>query len=158
MRAARPANSLLPDLSRHNGNIAAYGEGIRQLAKRRGFLYLDLLKLDPAGLTGPSGHLNPDGQQAWASMVFKQLTGASGSVQPAAFARIRGLVQHKNRLWRQHWRPTNWSFLYGNRQHVPSSKDHRPGKPRWFPQEINAIIPLIEGSEAAIWKRKEALK
>ena len=155
-RFAKSENSLLPDLSRHNGSISAYSEGIRQLADRRGFLYLDLLQLNPAGLTAPSSHLNPDGQRAWARMVCEQITGEKAPDRTAAFDRVRRLVQRKNRFWRQHWRPTNWSFLYGNRQHVPSSKDHRPGKPRWFPEEINAIIPLIKESEAAIWKSKEA--
>ena len=157
-RFAQPENDLLPDLSRHNGNLAAYGEGIRQLAKRRGFHYVDLLQLDPAGLTAPSSHLNPDGQRAWAHMVSEQLTGTTTSDQTAGFARLRALVQRKNRFWRQHWRPTNWSFLYGNRQHVPSSRDHRPGKPRWFPEEINSIIPLIEECEARIWQSREALR
>ena len=157
-RFAQPENDLLPDLSRHNGNLAAYGEGIRQLAKRRGFHYVDLLQLDPAGLTAPISHLNPDGQRAWAHMVSEQLTGTTTSDQTAGFARLRALVQRKNRFWRQHWRPTNWSFLYGNRQHVPSSRDHRPGKPRWFPEEINSIIPLIEECEARIWQSREALR
>ena len=157
-RFAKSDNSLLPDLSSHNGSIAAYSEGIRQLADRRGFLYLDLLQLNPTGLVAPSSHLNPDGQWVWARLVSEQLTGEKAPARTGAFAQLRGLVQRKNRFWRQHWRPTNWSFLYGNRQHVPSSKDHRPGKPRWFPEEINAIIPLIEESEAEIWRNREALR
>ena len=92
---------------------------------------------------------------AWAHTVASQLTGEEISVPAGAYEDTRRLIQHKNILWRQHWRPTNWSFLYGNRQHVPSSKDHRPGQPRWFPEEVNALIPLIEKAEDAIWQRKK---
>ena len=69
---------------------------------------------------------------------------------------VHNKIQKKNVLWRRHWRPTNWAFLYGNRQGQPSSGDHRPGKPRWFPEEINAIIPLIETSENDILELRKA--
>ncbi len=61
-------------------------------------------------------------------------------------------------LWRRHWRPTNWAFLYGNRQTQPSSKDHRPGKPRWFPIEVDAIIPRIEAAQARIFELRKNVK
>ena len=89
---------------------------------------------------------------------MSQLTGREVSERDGALEPLRQRIQRKNVLWRQHWRPANWSFLYGNRQHVPSSRDHRPGKPRWFPEEVNAIIPLIEQAEEEIWKAKEGVK
>ncbi|HJM64111.1 MAG: hypothetical protein CMN05_03455 [Roseibacillus sp.] len=157
-RHEKTGNPLLPDLSRRNGDVVAYSEGIRQLARRRGHLYVDLHKLDPSGLTSDSSHLNPEGQRAWARSVMSQLIGREVPGRDGVLEPLRQQIQHKNMLWRQHWRPANWSFLYGNRQHVPSSRDHRPGKPRWFPEEVNAIIPLIEQAEAEIWKVKEGVK
>ncbi|MCH2063065.1 MAG: hypothetical protein MK194_05015 [Roseibacillus sp.] len=157
-RFEKPTTPLLPDLSKRNGDVAAYSEGIRQLAERRGYLYVDLHKLDPSGLTTGSSHFTPEGQRAWAQHVMSQLTGQEIHAGDDPLEPLRQRIQHKNLLWRQHWRPTNWSFLYGNRQHVPSSRDHRPGKPRWFPEEVDAIIPLIEQAEVEIWKTKEGLR
>jgi len=157
-RFEKPATALLPDLSKRNGDVAAYSEGIRQLAERRGYLYVDLHKFDPSGLTSGSSHLTLKGQRIWAQYVTSQLTGQEIRTRGSALEPLRQRIQRKNVLWRQHWRPANWSFLYGNRQHVPSSRDHRPGKPRWFPEEINAIIPLIEQAEAEIWKAKGGIK
>lgn len=143
-------NPNLPDLSIHNNDLAAYSEAIRQLARRRGFIFVDLAKLDSSGLTTDGVQLNRDGHFAWAQVVSSKLTGEKVSYQPHALDGMRREIIRKNNLWRQHWRPTNWSFLYGNRQHVPSSRDHRPGKPRWFPEEVDAIIPLIESAEVVI--------
>lgn len=149
-RFAKPENPHLPDLSKRNGDLDAYTGGIRQLAERRGFLFVDLSKLDLEGLSPDGVQLNEAGHSRWAHHVASALTGQNILGQPPARDEMRTVIKRKNKLWRQHWRPTNWSFLYGNRQHVPSSHDHRPGKPRWFPEEVNAIIPLIEHSEAEI--------
>ncbi len=157
-RFEKPVNPLLPDLSQRNGDIAAYSEGIRQLARQRGCLYVDLNKVDTSGWASASSHLNPEGQWSWARIVASQLTGHEVQQQNDNLDPLLKRISYKNLLWRQHWRPTNWSFLYGNRQHVPSSRDHRSGKPRWFPEEVNAIIPLIEQAEKEIWKLSKASK
>ena len=145
---------LLPDLSLRNGDIAAYSEGIRQLAMRREYLYVDLSQIDSSGWTSSSSQLNAEGQWRWAQNVAARLTGKTTGVRTRHFELLRQQISQKNVLWRQHWRPTNWSFLYGNRQQVASSKDHRPGQPRWFPEEVRAIIPLIEKAEERIWKMR----
>ncbi|MEC9054462.1 MAG: hypothetical protein VX633_04105, partial [Verrucomicrobiota bacterium] len=157
-RFEKPISPLLPDLSQRNGDIAAYSEGIRQLARQRGYLYVDLHKIDSSGWASASSHLNPEGQWKWAQNVASQLTGHEMQDQDDALDPLLKRISYKNLLWRQHWRPTNWSFLYGNRQHVPSSRDHRPGKPRWFPEEVNSIIPRIEQAEKEIWKLSKAPK
>jgi hypothetical protein len=146
---APPPNSHLPDLSARNGDVAAYSEAIRQLAERRGFLFADLGGFDPNGRTTDGVQLSPAGHRAWAEVVASQLL-HRGIAYREDLDPIRAVIARKNMLWRQHWRPTNWSFLYGDRQHVPSSHDHRPGQPRWFPLEVDAIIPLIEQEEARI--------
>ncbi len=144
----------LPDLHARNGDVAAYAEAIRQLAKRRGYQFVDCAALKPAGLTSDGLQPTADGQRAWAEWVASRLLGRKVQFKDSQFGEMHSVIQRKNLLWRRHWRPTNWSFLYGNRQHVPSSHDHRPGKPRWFPEEINAIIPFIEQCEEEIRQYK----
>ena len=50
----------------------------------------------------------------------------------------------------RYWRPTNWAFLYGNRQFVKSSHDHRDFKVRWFPAAVESIASPIDQSEVEI--------
>lgn len=61
-------------------------------------------------------------------------------------------IRFKNKLWNQYYRPTNWAFLFGDRQHVPSSRDHRDANRRWFVEELEKLPPLIEEADEAIWK------
>jgi hypothetical protein len=56
----------------------------------------------------------------------------------------------KNRLWFDYWRPQNWAFLGGDRTSVPSSRDHRDPKVRWFPAEMEKFVPLILAQESQI--------
>jgi hypothetical protein len=102
--------------------------------------------------------LTPSGHERWASLVTEQFTGEPTLVLSTGWDAVREQIGQKNFLWRRHWRPTNWAFLYGNRQTQPSSKDHRPGKPRWFPIEVDAIIPRIEAAQARIFELRKNVK
>ena len=153
----RPAsNPHLPDLTKHNDAVAAYAKAIVKLADRNGWIAVDLSRFETAGLTMDGFQLTPDGHAKWARTVTQQLLGEPAGVLPENWEMVHNKIQKKNVLWRRHWRPTNWAFLYGNRQGQPSSGDHRPGKPRWFPEEINAIIPLIETAENDILELRKA--
>jgi len=140
-----------PDMTRHNDAVAAYAAAIRELAKRRGWLAVDLSRFDASGLSVDGFQLNPEGHAQWATAVARQLLGERATVLPESWKTVHEQIQTKNILWRRYWRPTNWAFVYGNRQHVQSSQDHRPDKPRWFPEELNAIVPLIEEAETQIF-------
>jgi len=63
----------------------------------------------------------------------------------------RIMVVAKNRLWHHYTRPQNWAFLAGNRTNQPSSRDHRDPSKRWFPEEMEQWVPLIEAKEKEIW-------
>ena len=139
-----------PDLTGHNDAVAAYGAAIRELANRRGWICVELGGFDTGGLTIDGIQLTPEGHERWARVVTRQLLGEPAAVLPERWEVVREQIGRKNVLWRRFWRPTNWAFLYGNRQTQPSSLDHRPGYPRWFPEEINAIVPLIEEAEDQI--------
>ena len=73
-----------------------------------------------------------------------------GSPSPAAKAFL-DLVVAKNRLWFDYSRPQNWAFLAGDRTNQPSSRDHLDRNKRWFPEELERFIPLMEAKEKEIW-------
>jgi len=79
-------------------------------------------------------------------------------VGPDDMDRLRQLILEKNRLWFDYWRPQNWAFLHGDRTEQPSSRDHRDLKKRWFPEEMERFVPLIESKEREIWKLAAELK
>ena len=69
----------------------------------------------------------------------------------ASVERLRTVVMTKNRLWFHYTRPQNWAFLAGNRTNQPSSRDHLDPTKRWFPEEMEQWVPLIEAKEKEIW-------
>jgi hypothetical protein len=68
----------------------------------------------------------------------------------ADIRRLHELINDKNRLWFDYWRPQNWAFLAGDRTVQPSSRDHVDPSKRWFPPERELFLPLIEAKEAEI--------
>jgi len=146
-RFAEPPTPYLPDLTKHNERVDTFSRAVSELAKERDALFIDLSELDPD--TSDGLQLTDPGHEQLAAVIAHQLM---GKVEFTSDDKLLGLIQRKNQLWRQHARPTNWAFVYGNRQHVASSKDHRPGQPRWFPKELDGIIKLIETAESEILK------
>ncbi len=63
---------------------------------------------------------------------------------------LRQAILQKNALWRQFWFPTNWAFLYGNRQTTASSRSHSNRSHRWFPEEIQSIPARLEQLDKVI--------
>ncbi|MCH2401044.1 MAG: hypothetical protein MK364_18145, partial [Pirellulales bacterium] len=62
---------------------------------------------------------------------------------------IRYEIVKKNRYWFRYFRPTNWAFLYGNRQHTESSWDPKKEN-RWFPEEVDQLLKMVERAEVTI--------
>jgi hypothetical protein len=83
--------------------------------------------------------LSPAGLQPIESLNEKQLE------------ELRQLVVRKNRIWERYRRPQNWAFLAGDRVSQPSSRDWRDPNKRWFPEEMEQFIPIIEQREKEIW-------
>ena len=77
---------------------------------------------------------------------------------PDPSERLRQVIQAKNRLWFDYWRPMNWAFLHGDRTEQPSSRDHRDPKIRWFPDEMKRFLPLINQLEDEITQSATASK
>ena len=81
---------------------------------------------------------------------------AGTPIRPQKLDAMRAAIQAKNRLWFHYTRPQNWAFLAGNRTNQPSSRDHKDPTKRWFPEEMEQWVPLIEAKEREVWKLAEA--
>ena len=117
-----PAGALADE---RNSVLEKYTESIQKVAQSRGIVFAE----------GP-------GRSPFGTSV-----GANDKPSP-----VKSLIREKNKLWLQYYRPTNWAFLFGDRQHVPSSRDHKNAEHRWFVEELKKLPPLIEAADEAIWK------
>jgi hypothetical protein len=133
---------LLPDLSKNNPLLTEYARVIR----RMDYPVIDLSAV--SGFTENGLQISPQGHAIIAAEFAHQL-GVPGQ-RSAAFEKVRQAVIAKNRLWFDYWRPQNWAFLGGDRTSVPSSRDHRDPKVRWFPVEMEKFLPLIAAEEGKI--------
>ena len=163
-------NTQSLDLSARNDDLEAYVESIGSLAQGRGHRLVDLFTplRQSAGkeprLTRDGLHLNARGQWLAAQETARQLglatpnpklklDAGTGAISPATYERMRQAILEKNQLWFDYWRPMNWAFLHGDRIEQPSSHDHRNPKVRWFPQEMEKFLPLIEAKEREVMQR-----
>ena len=80
-----------------------------------------------------------------------------GDAKSAQLAPLLQAIRAKNRLWFHYYRPQNWAFLAGDRTNQPSSRDHLDPKKRWFPEELQQFLPLIDAKEQEIWEMAAAL-
>ena len=149
-----PARAL-PDLRPRNRDLALYNEAIRTLATKHGAA---LLEPEPGGDDGFDSYPTRDGihlapvEHYWVGIQLVTGLGPDvgimiGTTAPA----LHEAIVAKNRLWHHYARPQNWAFLAGNRTNQPSSRDHRDPTRRWFPEEMEQWIPLIEAKEKEIW-------
>ncbi len=161
--SARP----LPDLSHRNQDLQLYVAAIRALAEKRGCLFVDLFGVTnrPPGrlerLTSDGFHLTASGHYHYDSLAARQLADSpqdsevtinpdTGGFSRRDWERVRQAVVAKNRFWTAYYRPMNWAFLGGDRTDQPSSRDHRDPKVRWFPEEMQRFVPLIDQAERQI--------
>jgi hypothetical protein len=153
-----------PDLAKHNEDVRLFAQAIRELARQRGYLFVDLLHLtkkpSQGRLTSDGIYLTAQGQwevaRATANAlgvenILRRLTpDPNGEFKSVSLEHLRQAILAKNRLWFDYWRPMNWAFLRGDRTEQPSSHDHRNPKVRWFPEEMEKFLPLIETEERRI--------
>jgi len=146
-----PAASLAEE---RNKALHLHVELIRGFAGERDFLFVDafnpfLTDLKPE-YSDNGVHLTEAGHRTLAEIVLAQLGVSAPVGEPATVQSLRQAIERKNRLWQQYYRPTNWAFLFGDRQHVPASRDVGNRDERWFVREIDALPGLIAESEADI--------
>ncbi len=155
------------NLAERNQHLALYAERIREAARRYHSGIVDLHKAlqvreDKSPLTTDGILLSAQGHWQVAQVFVQELGLASrlqfmptqlrgdGSFHQAGIEVVRQAALHNARLWDAYWRPTNWAFLYGDRQSQPSSRSHLDSANRWFPVEIEAILPRLEQGDASI--------
>ncbi len=128
--------------------LAAYVGAIERLAAERNLLFIRSGAEWKSGMSDNGVHLNEAGHRVFAAEVLRRLgaTGREGAPPPA----LRDAIARKNLLWQQYYRPTNWAFLFGDRQHVPASRDVEKREERWFVREIDSLPGLIATAEADI--------
>ena len=134
-----------------NAALAKYASAIRQIARDRNLPLVDLFAaLRGKAVTSDGLLLSGKGHQL-AAQAFANQLGFSPKL-PANTEPLRQAILKKNALWQQYWFPPNWAFLYGNRQQTASSRSHLNGSYRWFPEEIQSILPELKQLENAITK------
>jgi putative membrane-bound dehydrogenase-like protein len=114
----KPNAPHAPDLGARNADLAAYVEAIRDLARQRGAVFVDLfhsgsLRSPGTRFTDDGIHLTDSGTREIARAIARQL-GVEENLS-AASTQLREAIVEKNRLWFDCWRPANWSFVYGDR-------------------------------------------
>ena len=115
----KPLASHAPDLRKRNGDVQAYANAVRGIAKQRGAVFVNLGFGIPVDSRSESDfvedgiHLTPEGLRFIAGTIALQL-----GVEPKLSAELdplRAAIVQKNQLWFDAWRPANWSFVYGDR-------------------------------------------
>lgn len=136
-----------------------YAAALQHLAEKKNCAFVDLTfpGVTETQTQRDGVHLDDHGQQvaalAFCSRLSPELKNAAAKIPSAALRAdnpLLQLVRAKNRLWFHYWRPQNWAFLNGDRTAQPSSRDHLDPSKRWFPDEIEQFVPLIEAKEREI--------
>lgn len=140
-----------------NETLVKVESAVRALAGERNFLYVDQFtpfhkSLVPE-MSNDGIHLSQAGQRQSAIVVAKALAfplNAPVVLNSEKLAFLKITLNRKDYLFQQYYHPTNWAFLYGDRQHVPASRDHLDNDKRWFIKEVKKLPGLIRESETDI--------
>lgn len=145
------ASGPAADLSdSRNAVLQRYREAIAALARDRGLLLITLP--DDAWTTDNSDngiHCNESGHRIYAQEMAKALNAPAASIAEPSPDLLQ-TIRVKNRLWHQYYQPTNWAFLFGDRQHVPASRDPEKREERWFLRELDTLPGLLAAEESKI--------
>ena len=136
---------------------ARHRDGIHLNASGQAFLAMDVTMLLPQYRPVSPQHDPPITDTRVPMPPRVDIGGDGFAMKDTREEAIRQLVIAKNRLWFHYWRPQNWAFLNGDRTQQPSSRDHLDPSKRWFPDEIEQFVPLIEAKEREIDARAEKL-
>lgn len=148
-----------------NLTLGKYVRAVRKIAGRRQCLLVDLfaafdkLNLDALRVSQDGVTLTAEGHWLRAKQICRLLelhaeelptwSGPEGRLSPSDYENLRQEILINNRLWSRYFRPTNWAFIFGNRQQTEFPKN-REQTERVLLGEIDQLIPLIGKTEQAI--------
>ena len=152
----KPADPRIPDNTGLNERVGAFNAATRELARRRGSVYVDLeglKKKGPSALTRDGMHFTREGIREVARVVAQALgaTEAQEAQEGPAKERIdavRAAVVEKNRLWFDTWRCMNWAFAYGDRTAQAFAKPG--GVHASFVDELHSFQPRLSHADATV--------
>jgi hypothetical protein len=137
---------------------ARHRDGIHLNAKGQSALAMYITMILPQYQNVSTVH-NPPTPDTYVPPPPAVRIGADGvAMADAREESLRQAIIAKHRLWERYRRPQNWAFLAGDRVSQPSSRDWRDPNKRWFPEEMEQFVPLIEQKEKEIWDLAARLK
>jgi len=157
----KPELGSFPNHVGKNTLVERYVEAIRDLAARRGYLFVDLYQSVKKGdltgrLTKNGVHLTPDAHARVATVIARQLgVERREGTGPAGLTVLIETIREKNRLWFDNWRPMNWAFAFGDRTSQPFSRPH--GERPALRIELEEFKPLVANAERRIAEITEAI-
>lgn len=139
--------------SRHienaNRHLNLYADRVQQLAAEHNELFVDFRPAQSATASGQNWtenglHLSAEGYQATGKILVQQLGG-----QPfdGPASELRAAIQRKNELFFHRWRPQNFTYLLGFRQHEQGQNA----------VEIAQFDPLVAAQEKRITELKRQI-
>ncbi|MBC8348703.1 MAG: DUF1080 domain-containing protein [Verrucomicrobia bacterium] len=142
----KPLASHAPDMSNRNGDVVAYTNAIREIAKQRGAVFVNLSGLTGERRTENGVHLTGRGLKTVSRAIVGSLEQDVESL--LSKPQLNTAVILKNRLWFDCWRPANWSFVYGDRVNQMYGKPGGQGSS--LQAAFNAQLPLVKSADARI--------
>jgi putative heme-binding domain-containing protein len=103
-----------PDPAKHNKELRAYVDAIKELADKRGVWFVDLFDgLKGSKLTSNGVHLNSKGYVAAANAIEKQLgLGRGAKLSRDSEEQLRSAIKTKNKQFWYFYRPMNAEYVY----------------------------------------------
>lgn len=100
--------------TKHNSELRAYVDAIKNLADKRGLWFVDLFDgLKGSGLTSNGVHLNSKGYVAASNAIEKQLQlGRGAKLSSDAEEQLRSAIKTKNKQFWYFYRPMNSEYVY----------------------------------------------
>jgi hypothetical protein len=139
--------------------LGRYMDPLKKVAKETGVVFADLRDEGEQPRDGVHRSVRAQILNAHAVMaVAFNYTQQAVDNKIAKNAYLYSVIVAKNRLWERYRRPQNWAFLAGDRVSQPSSRDWRDPNKRWFPEEMEQFVPLIEKKDKEIWDLAAKLK
>ncbi|PAW83768.1 MAG: cytochrome C precursor [Pedosphaera sp. Tous-C6FEB] len=148
----KPLASHAPDLRKRNADVQAYANAVRDIAKQRGAVFVDLRagfavdSRNPADFVEDGIHLTPAGLRYIGGSIAVQL-----GVEPKLSAELeplRAAIVRKNQFWFDAWRPANWSFVYGDRVNQMFGK--AGGTEPSLKESFERQRPLVNAADARV--------